>query len=92
MLVHQASALGLEMVCVKAAQLTPELVRDSMDLGVWHLPWSVDRGALPHWTALAEAGVGGLIVLHYAAARDLVAPHWVDRWRIDRAGDDRDDS
>jgi glycerophosphoryl diester phosphodiesterase len=84
LLVHQASALGLEMACLKAEHLTAALVRDSIDLGVWHLPWSVNRAELPHWRELAEAGAGGLIVLHYAAARERVAPHWVDRWRNGR--------
>jgi len=87
LVVHQASALGLEMACLKAQQLTAELVRDSIDLGVWHLPWSVNPDELPHWRQLAEAGAGGLIVLHYAAARDQVAPHWVDRWRLRRSGE-----
>ncbi len=87
LLVHQASALGFEMACVKAEHLSAELVRDSLDLGVWHLPWSVNRAELPHWRQLADAGAGGMIVLHYAAAREQVAPHWVDRWPVHRSSE-----
>ena len=76
-LARQAAAAGFEMVCVKAKYVTPELVAESAKLGVWHLPWSVTRRPA-HWRALAEAGVGGMIVQQYQWVRDHVAPHWMD--------------
>jgi glycerophosphoryl diester phosphodiesterase len=75
-LVRQAAAAGFEMICVKAKYVTPELIRKSAELGVWHLPWSIAAHTLPHWQALAQAGAGGLIVLHYELVRKEVAPHW----------------
>jgi glycerophosphoryl diester phosphodiesterase len=76
-LVRRAAAVGFEMVCVKARHVTPELVRESHKLGVWHLPWSVSRNQ-PHWQALAQAGIGGMIVQQYRWVRDHIAPYWVN--------------
>jgi glycerophosphoryl diester phosphodiesterase len=77
-MVERASALGFEMLSVNAEHVTLELLADSTRRGVWHLPWSTDASAYDHWRALAKAGAGGLIVLHYELAKQQVAPHWTD--------------
>jgi glycerophosphoryl diester phosphodiesterase len=74
----RAAQLGFEMLSVNTDYVTPELLADSARQGVWHLPWSTDPASAAHWRALAEAGAGGLIVLHYDLARKDIAPHWVD--------------
>ena len=77
-MVERAARLGFEVVSVNTEWVTSELVKRSAKLGVWHLPWSTKPQHVSHWRELAEAGVGGLIVLHYQLAREQVAPHWMD--------------
>lgn len=77
-MVDRAAELGFEMLCVNAEFVTPELLAASAKRGIWHLPWSTDPAEADHWRALAEAGAGGLIVLHYELATKRVAPYWVD--------------
>jgi glycerophosphoryl diester phosphodiesterase len=84
-LVRQAARVGFELVCVKSVYVTPELVGRAAELGVWLLPWSIDAGKLAHWQALAQAGIGGMIVLQYEVARKRVAPHWVSPTHFGRA-------
>jgi glycerophosphoryl diester phosphodiesterase len=76
-LVHRAAALGFELLCVKAEQVDARLIADAARLGVWLLPWST-RFDLARWKHLAEAGAGGLIVLHGRLAMDRVLPAWKD--------------
>ena len=77
-IVRKAAAAHFEMVCVKAMYVTPELVRESAKLGVWHLPWSIAAHTAQHWQELAAAGAGGLIVLHFDKAQKEILPHWQD--------------
>jgi hypothetical protein len=77
-LVDRAATAGLEMICVNAKYVSPEIIERSASVGVWHLPWSLDSDRIDHWQSLAKAGVGGMIVQHYRAARDRVAPVWID--------------
>jgi hypothetical protein len=66
------------MLSVNTDYVTTELLADSARQGVWHLPWSTDPRNVAHWRSLAEAGAGGLIVLHYELTQKDIAPHWVD--------------
>jgi len=75
-LVEKTARAGLEMVCVNAEFVSPELVRRSAKLGVWHLPWSTDADSIEHWKALASAGAAGMVVLGYELAEEQVAPRW----------------
>jgi len=75
-MVREASENGFEMVCVNSEFVTPELVAQSAELGVWHLPWSIRPDQVEHWQRLARAGVGGMVVLHYRLLKDKVAPQW----------------
>lgn len=77
-MVDRAAELGFEMVSVNTEYVTPELVATSTQKGVWHLPWSTDPADADHWRALAAAGAGGLIALHFELAQKQVVPHWVD--------------
>ncbi len=77
-MVREAARLGFEMVSVNTDFVTRDVLMNSTRLGVWHLPWSTDPGSVAHWRELAQAGVGGLIVLHYDLTREQVMPHWVD--------------
>lgn len=77
-MVTRAAELGFEMICVNTDFVTPDLLAASAKRGIWHLPWSTDPSNAGHWRALAEAGAGGLIVLHYELAKEQVAPYWVD--------------
>ena len=82
-MVDRAAELGFELVSVNTEYVTPELVASSTQKGVWHLPWSTDPQSVEHWRALAAAGAGGLIALHYELASKQVAPHWVDARKLD---------
>lgn len=77
-MVRRAAALNFELVSVNAEHVTADIIAESARLSVWHLPWSTDASQASHWRALAGAGAGGLIVLHFDLAREQVLPHWVD--------------
>ena len=77
-MVERAARASFEMVSVNVDYVNQEIIEASAALGVWHLPWSTDPARADHWRELAQAGVGGLIVLHLELAEKSVAPHWVD--------------
>ncbi len=76
-MIDETASYGLEMMCINAANLSPELVEYSMSQAVWQLPWDHTREAnIPHWETLSAAGIGGIIV-----DTDAIVPHSViDAW------------
>jgi hypothetical protein len=78
-LIDLAASHGMEMTCMSASVLTPELVTYAARRGVWQLPWDYSRTSnVPHWQALARAGIGGLIVTNRRLVMEQVEPHWRD--------------
>lgn len=80
-LVLKASENKFELVCVRASSLSPELIKDSAKLGIWHLSWfylletpeKIEQSEL-----LVSNGLGGLITSDVNLARTKLAPLWKD--------------
>jgi glycerophosphoryl diester phosphodiesterase len=77
-MLETAASYDLEMMCINASNLTPELVHEAARLGIWQLPWDhARRSNIPHWQDLIESGIGGLIV-----DTDSIVPETsIGRWR-----------
>ena len=90
-LVKEAVANHFEMVCIKLKYLTPEIVRESARLGIWHLAWATGK-SVSRWRELAQSGLGGVITEHKELAKTVAgcfkpAPDWsVEIRNGDRAG------
>ena len=62
-----------DFICVRAVHVTPTLVAEAADVGVWFLPWDYAEPAnVAHWQSLARSGIGGLIVADPTLADPLV--------------------
>ncbi|MFU8807306.1 MAG: glycerophosphodiester phosphodiesterase, partial [Bradymonadaceae bacterium] len=81
-MIDTAARYELEMMCINATNLTPDLVRESARRGIWHLTWDHAREAnIPHWQELIKAGIGGIIV-----DTDAIVPQSaIDQWQDIRA-------
>ena len=75
--ISRAEAENFEFICVQASKISAKQVTEAAERGVWFLTWDhVRQNNVAHWRALAEAGMGGLIVDNPVLASTEAAPRF----------------
>ena len=71
-IVRKAAQKKAEMVCVNIKFITPEILKKSAQMGIWHLAWDMGED-VERWKYLAKFGLGGIITRNIAAAEKIAA-------------------
>jgi len=75
-LVKVAACYGFELVCVPLSQVSARIIKDSADMGVWHLDWYIDKPNIFFWRSLIKEGLGGIISPYYRLVEEQASSYW----------------
>ena len=75
-LVKIAACYDFELVCVPLSQVSAKIIKDSANMGIWHLDWYIDKSNIFLWRSLIKEGLGGIISPYYHLIEEQASPYW----------------